>query len=202
MKKERHRFRPDGPDPLERRLALTHGGPVAPALIGTLSPNPQASGRSGRVVAQINAAFDQFANDYLQAQGAYLTSAAPQSTFVTFTTQRVNLLAQELTRIFARLPGSFHKIETASMRSATSNVVLQPFLRRNITGTGNDPDSGSQSLLKTLTSSAVVPPEMPAKPTGAAATLYTLAATNAIQTARTASINAARFIANGTFNKH
>jgi hypothetical protein len=203
MKTERHRFRPESLEPLEQRLVLTHGGPIAPALVGTLSPIPFASGRSGRVVAQVSATYDQFVNDYLQAQGAYLSSAAAQATFTTYTTQRVNLLAQQLTQIFALLPGSFSKIQDSAQRTSTNSAVLfQAFLHRNINGTGTTTDTGSSSLLTTLNSTAVVPPATPAKPTGAAASLYSLAATNAIQAARTATINAARFIARGTFSKH
>src|SRR5437016_4263385 len=111
MKASPHRFRPESPDPLERRLALTHGGPITPALIGTLSPTPEASGPGGRVVAQTNAAFDRFSRDYFQAQGAYLSSGAAQGPFTSFTDQRIALLAQELTRIFARLPGTFAYIK-------------------------------------------------------------------------------------------
>ena len=195
MKINPRRFRPEGPDPLERRLALTHGGPLAPALIGTLSPNTKASGRSGRVVAQLNSSFDRFTNDYLQAQGAYLSSGIPSNEpFKAFTTQRVSLLAQELTRIFARLPGSFARIENKQQRdNSQSDVLFQAVLRRNING------PVPTSLLAKLNSNAVVPPPMT---TGAGATLFTLTATNAIQTARVAMINAARFVANGTFNKH
>jgi hypothetical protein len=195
MKTDRRRFRPAGPDTLERRVALTHGGPIVPALIGTLSPNTTASGRSGRVVAQINNAYDRFTADYLQAQGAYLASGAPASTFTTFTAQRVNLLAQELTRTFALLPGSFRRIKNASERANAggSSVLFQAFLFRTITG------SPASSLRSILTSPAVVPPPLTV---GGNSTLFTLTATNAIQAARTATINAARFIALGTFNNH
>jgi hypothetical protein len=191
MKRNRRQFRPTAGELLECRLALTYGGPLAPALIGTLSRNPRASGRTGRVVAQINDAFDRFTRDYMQAQGAYLSSGAATSAFTTFTTQRVNLLAQELTRIFARLPGSFARIQNANQRSMTnSSIVFQAFLRRNING------APASSLGKILTSSDVVPPQ---GTTGAGATLYTLTATNAIGAAQTATINAAKFVASGTF---
>jgi len=195
MKTERHRFRPQSLDPLERRLAPSRGGPIIPALIGTLSPNPKASGRSGRVAAQIGDTFDRFQADYLQAQGAYLSSGAPQVTLTTFTAQRVNLLSQELVRIFARLPGSFSKIENSGQRASAGNAatVFQAVLYRNVSGAANT------SLVQILNSNAVVPPP---GTSGAAATLYTLTATNAIQAARTSLINAARFIANKTFDKH
>ncbi len=195
--RERHRFRPASWDRLEARVALTHGGPISPALIGTLSPNPRASGTTGRAVAQVNAAFDQFTANYLQAQGAYLSSgAAADSTaaFKAYTSQSVQLLSQELTRTFARLPGSLVYIKDASQRSSHggSSVVLQAILFSRING-----GTGSGSLLDTLNSSAVVPAT---PPTGASATLYTLTATNAIQTARVSMINAVRYLVNHTFN--
>ena len=191
---ERNRFRPEFPDPLESRVVLTHGGPLTPALIGTLSSNPKPSGRFGRVVALTNDAFDRFTNDYFQAQGAYLSSGVASAPFTAFTTQRVNLLAQELTRIFAILPGSFAQITSSHQRALNkSDVLFQAILYRNING------APQTSLLKTLNSASVVPPP---STSGAAATLYTLTATNAIQTARTALINSARNIANGAANKH
>ena len=191
MKTHRHRFKPEGCNTLERRLVLTTGGSITPALLGTLSPTPTASGRPGRVANQINSAFDRFTNDYLQAQGAYLSSAAPAATFTTFTTQRINLLSQELTRIFARVPGSFATIKSSHQRSLANNssVLLQAILYRNVAG-------ANTSLQGTLTSNAVVPPS---GTNGASATLYTLTATNSIQTARISMINATKYIATGTF---
>jgi hypothetical protein len=192
--KDRRRFRPVMGDRLERRLALRHGGPITPALIGTLSPTPRASGPAGRVAAQANQAFDSFTQDYSQAQGAYLSSGTASGAFEAFTTQRVNLLAQQLTRIFARLPGSFAQIKNTHQRSVSGNstVVFQAFLFKKINGNGG----GNDSLLQTLNSPSVVPP---AGTKGAAATLYTLTATNAIQSARIATINAVKYIANDTF---
>src|SRR4051794_17405000 len=93
--RDRRRFRPVASEALEPRLAPTHGGPLNPALIGTLSPHVQASGPLGRVQAQVNASFDRFSADYLQAQGAFLSSGATavvQPAFKSFTEQRVNLL--------------------------------------------------------------------------------------------------------------
>jgi hypothetical protein len=197
--RRRHRYRIGGWDRLEARRALTHGGPITPALFGTLSPTPQASGPAGRVVAQSNAAFDSFAQDYAQAQGAYLSagSSGSSAAFKAFTTQRVNLLAQELTRIFYRLPGSFARIQDTHQRSQSGNsaVVFQAFLYNRINGGANT------SLLSILTSDSVLPP---AGTNGSSATLFTLTANNAIQSARIATINGAKYIANNTFknSKH
>jgi hypothetical protein len=193
---ERRRFRPAGWDCLESRVALTHGGPISPGLIGTLSPNPRAGGPSTRIVAQVNASFNQFTANYLQAQGAYLSSgtAADATAFKAFTTQAIGLLTQELTRTMSRLPGSLVYIKDAQQRSlhGGASIVLQAILYSRING-----GAGSGSLLDTLKSTAVVPST---PPTGASATLYTLTATNAIQSARTAMINSIKFLVMNTFN--
>jgi hypothetical protein len=195
---KQHRFRPFACEELELRALLTHGGPLNPALIGTLSPNTRAVGPLGRVQAQVNASFDRFSTDYFQAQGAFLSAGSTSGllpAFKTFTEQRVNLLAQELTRTLARVPGSYTRIANTGQQAQNgSNVVLTGFLNRKINGTGS---VGANSLLTTLTSNALLPP---AGTAGAGASLYTLAATNAIQTARAASINAVRFMATGAFN--
>jgi hypothetical protein len=181
-----HCFRLSGWDRLEYRLALTHGGPVTPALIGTLSPTP-AAGTIARFQAQVNQSFDQFTTDYFQAQGAYLSSGAPSAYFTASTTERVYLLAQELHRILSRVPGSLDTIDDAQERSVTNHTVdLWPFLRKVITGPA---PPNSSSLLQNLDS--VIPPP---GTHGAAATLYTLSAANAIQAARHATINVINYI--------
>lgn len=196
--KNRRRFRPVAVEALELRLALTFGGPLNPALIGTLSPHVRASGPIGRVRAQVNASFDRFSADYSQAQGAFLSSGATTAVlpaFKSFTEQRVGLLAQELARTLARVPGSNERIANMNQQKMNgSNVVLSGFLNRKINGTGA---VGASSLLTALTGNAVLPA---VGTTGSGATLYTLAATNAIQSARAATINAIQFMVNGTFN--
>jgi hypothetical protein len=184
---------------LESRLVLTHGGPIAPGLIGTLSPNPRAGGAAARAIAQINAAFNQFTDLYFQAQGAYLSSGttADSTAFKGFVTQNVQVLAQSLTRTLSRVPGSLVYIKDAHQRSldGDSSVVLQAILFKRING-----GAGSGSLLDTLTSTAVIPAS---PPSGASATLYSLTATNAIQAARFAMINAVKLlIANRFHNGH
>jgi hypothetical protein len=175
-------------------MVLTHGGTVSPGLIGTLSPNPRASGPSARIIAQVNASFNQFAENYAQAQGAYLSSGtdADSAAFKAFTEQGVGLLSQELTRTFSRLPGSLVYIKNAAQRQAhgNSSIVLQAILFSRISGSNN-------SLLATLTSPSVIPPT---PPSGASATLYTLTAANAIQSARVAMINSVKFLVNQTFH--
>lgn len=187
MMRRRHRYQPHDWSQLESRLVLTHGGPLAPTLIGTLSANPHAGGRLARVIAQVNAAFNQFTEDYTQAEGAYLSSGTTQAAFKSFSAQRTNLLAQELTRIFGQLPGSFARLRKAT---PSISVVFQAFLNNRING------APATSLRTILNSAEVVPPQ---GTSGAGATLYVLSATSAIQSARVATINAARYIANGVF---
>jgi hypothetical protein len=193
--RERHRFRPGGWDGLEKRLALTHGGPISPGLIGTLSPNPRASGAAGRAVAQTNAAFNQFTVNYLQAQSAYLSSGTMNDTkaFKAYTDQAIQVLAQQLTRTLARLPGSLVYIKDQNTRSKTggSSVVLQAILRSQIIGGPKDLQNLQARLMNAV-------PDNP--PTGASATLYTLTATNAIQAAQLGIINSIRYLVNHTFN--
>jgi hypothetical protein len=187
-------------DWLESRVALTHGGPIAPGLIGTLSPNPQASGPSAREVAQITAAFNEFTAQYQQAQGAYLSSgtAADSTAFTAFTNQSVHNLAQQLTRIFSRIRGSLVYIKDSHQRSMDGGgpTVLQHILFARIDGIGTMA-MPSSSLLATLTSDMVIPKT---PPSGASATLYTLTAANAIQAANTAMINAVKFLRMNTFD--
>jgi hypothetical protein len=194
--RQRRPFRPAGWDYLEARIALTHGGPISPALIGTLSPNPRASGPAARDIAQINASFNQFTANYQQAQGAYLASgtAADATAFKEYTTQSVGLLAQQLTRTMSRIHSSLVYIKDAQQRSlhGGASIVLQAILYSRING-----GTGSGSLLQTLTSTAVIPAT---PPTGASATLYTLTAANAIQAARTAMINSVKFLVSNTFH--
>ncbi len=194
--RKRHRFQPVIGDSLEARLVLTHGGTIAPGLIGTLSANPRASGAVGRDVAQVNAAFNQFTSNYLQAQGAYLSSgtAADSTAMKAFATQAVEVLAQSLTRTLSRIPASLVYIKDAHQRSidGNSSVVLQAILYKRIDG-----GSGSASLLQTLTSTSVIPTT---PPTGASASLYTLTATNAIQAARLGMINAVKLLVINKFD--
>ena len=194
--RERHRFRPAGWDCLETRVALTHGGPISSGLIGTLSPNPRAGGPAARVVAQLNASFNEFTANYQQAQGAYLSSgtAADATAFKAYTDQAIGLLAQELTRTMSRVRGSLVYIKDGQQRSlhGGSSIVLQAILYSRING-----PAGSGSLMATLNSTAVVPTT---PPTGASATLYTLTAANAIQSARVAMINSVKLLVMNTFD--
>ncbi len=193
----RRKFRPVVGDCLETRVVLTHGGTIAPGLIGTLSPRPRASGAIGRDVAQVNAAFDTFTANYLQAQGVYLSSgtAADSTAMNAFASQSVEVLAQSLTRTLSRIPASLVYIKDAHQRSLNgdSATVLGAILFKRINGN----PTTTKSLLQTLTSTSVLPTT---PPTGASASLYTLTATNAIQAARLSMINAVKLLVINRFD--
>lgn len=201
MSRKDRRFRGEFLERLESRLALASGLKPAATLVAGLAANSPRRGPSPKISDQIDAAFDSFLRDYLEAQAAYLasgTDTAITEVFKEFVTQRVNLLSQELTMTMSRLPGSLNRLK-GKMRTnnANSDIVLQAFLRRQITGgVGTMDGDGTGSLLMSLTSSQALPPP---GTSGSAATLYTLTATNAIEAARSSAVNAAKFLVNGNF---
>jgi hypothetical protein len=186
--RQRSRFRPGPVDGLERRALLTHGGTIAPPLIGTLSPVRPSSGVA-QIYSLVNASFDRFTQDFQQAQSTYLSMSTPEArrALMAFTSQRVGLLKQELIRTLSRLPGSYAK---ASKNDPMQGTVLQVFMLQTIQG-------GGGSLATNLKKFSIPP----VGATGASATLYNLAASNAIETARTATINGLKYLIN-TPKKH
>jgi hypothetical protein len=165
-------------------------------------------------VDKVNRAFDQFTTDYLQAQQVYLASASlglanADSTFKDYTTQRVNLLTQELVQALVRLPGATTRLRPSQRVTPSMSTTLQSFLYRKINGNGIPtpaaPSVAGQydnvSLLTAL--NGAVPTTSATSPlTPPAATLFTLRASSAIQTARINTINAAYLMTSGTFQKH
>lgn len=142
-----------------------------------------------RVSDAIDREFDSFTADYLQAQGAYLASSTRDSKviFRNVTRLRVNLLAQQLTQVMSRIPN------TLARSKGAASTPLQQFMVRRITA-----PPPADTLLGSLLDPDTIPPiGTPA----ADATLYTLAATNAIETARVATVNGAKFAAYGIFAK-
>jgi hypothetical protein len=193
----RHRFRPASLPGLETRVLLSKGALIAPVTVGKLTINARNT-ITHQVVDQVNVAFDSFTTDYLQAQGAYLQdSTAPHASaaFTNYVNQRVELLAAQLVRIFAHIPGSLDRLQTSTPGGP---VVLQSFLRTRINGEGRTSLLMSLIGRRGLRSSALPPPGT----TGTTATLYTDQAISAIETARTASINSAAFLFSHSFQKH
>lgn len=170
---------------------LQQGTRVPPYLITAYGRGVQfRDSASTRVSDDIDRMFDSFTTDYLQAQAAYLASPTIQArtVFEKSTTQRVNLLAQQLTQTLVRLPGMLAREKGASA------VPLQQFLNRRISN-----PRVATTLLSTLINSTIPPSNMSL---GASeATLYTLTATNAIEAARVATVNASKFATSGIFRQ-
>ena len=167
------------------------GTRMPPYLIASFGRGVQfRDSAATRVSDEIDRVFDSFTADYLQAQAAYL-AADPAgfeqagAAFQAATRQRVNLLAQQLTQALVRLPGMLAREKGAA------GVPLQQFLSRRI----NNPVLPT-SLLNTLIGTTAAIPPSPGAPE---ATLYTLTATNAIEAARVATINASKFAISGVF---
>lgn len=192
--KQRHRFRPAILEMLENRMVLSHGVSFAPVAVNHLNHSGRRSVKLSQVaIDETNQFFDSFTRDYLQVQGAYFAADAKdlnaKLTFREYIVQRTNLLAQQLTRTFAQLPGSLNRLPSSS----GSATVLASFLQNRING------AASPSLRASLAGGArgntiPVPPV-----SGPAATLYTYQAISAIETARTATLNSASFLIHHTF---
>lgn len=213
----RKRFLPELLEVLEERVVLSHvsalahanataigraslqpisatsvlGTRVSPILIGSATRGVQfRDSAMGRISDAIDRDYNSFTDDYLQAQSAYLagnsSDIVAKQTLQDLTVQRVDLLAQQLVQDLSRVPNSLQRATGAR------ETPLQSFLRRAVTG--NTP--ASTSLLHTLNTKSI--PPTPGD-TGPGVTLYTLTATNAIETARVATVNAAKFLISGTF---
>ncbi|WP_145275152.1 hypothetical protein [Tautonia plasticadhaerens] len=155
------------------------------------------TGGAQRIVDQVDEAFDSFSKDYLEAQRVYVASEGQEQLFRVFTSQRITLLSQDLTRALSHVPGSLERLERKDQRKELGvDTPLQAFLIRRIVGRNGDGNDGSLSSI--LRSDTVIPP---AGTTGPELSLYTLTATNAIESARTTTINAARFLVGGRFRK-
>jgi selenocysteine lyase/cysteine desulfurase len=187
-----HRFCPGIVEGLEDRLALSRGVTVAPVVVGKV-PAAQHQSATHAVVNNINLAFTAFTADYLQAEGAYLASDSKSSegVFRTFVGQRVNLLAAQLTRVFAHIPGSLSLLQTSS---SGGPVVLQNFLRTRING-----DDRSSLLTALVGRGSLVGAVPPYNASGPTATLYTDQATTAIETAQATTINCVAFLYSQSF---
>src|SRR5208337_1125291 len=183
---------------LEARVVMSQGALTSPALV--LSP-VQQSPRALRHLSpqnRVNQAFDQFTTDYLQAQQVYLDSTGltnADTTFKNYIAQSVNLLAQELVQALGRLPGATAKLQPKQRIDPSLSTTLQSFLFRKINGTNTTYDNIS---LLTALNNAVPTPAAGTTLSPAAVTLFTLQASNAIETARINTENAAYLMSSGT----
>jgi len=173
---------------------------MSPVRIATIDVSARRSNRTALTIDQINEAFNSFTTDFLHAEGAYFASSASAAQsrvlFHDFIEQRLNLLSQQLTRTFIQLPGATAKLANPTSEQA---IVVQAFLRNRITG--NSANSLNRALAGTRPANNPIPPD-PSSVSGSALTLYTYQATSAIETARTATLNAAGYLVNRTFKNH
>jgi hypothetical protein len=192
--RERHRFRPSTVEGLEMRAVLSGGSLIMPAATGKLTISARTN-PTLQVADQVNQTFDSFETDYLQAQGAYLANgtSTAEVAFRKYVSQRVELLATQLTRIFAHVPGALSRSQTSSPGGP---VVVQSFLRTRINGLAST--NLIVALLGRRNIGGAVPP---AGTSGTTATLYTDQAISAIETARTATLNSVGFLFSRSF-KH
>jgi hypothetical protein len=168
-------------------------GLVQPVKVKLVPTQQTETGAALRASTEVNQAFDSFTQDYLQAQATYLAfPTSSQGTFKNYITQRVALLSQQLVADFTPLPNSLNRLPSSGFGSGGS-IVMQSFLRRVI-GT-----SGSSSSTPNLRSNLV--DNIPAVGlSGPQATLVTLNATTAIETARAATLNSVNFLTRHTFH--
>jgi|GEM_PF-2040767 len=193
---------------LEARVVMSQGALTSPALV--LSPVQQSPRALRHLTPQqrVTQAFDQFTTDYLQAQQVYLAASGlpnATTTFMNYTTQRVGLLTQELIQALGRLPGATSKLRPSQRLTPSMSTTLQSFLFRKINGTTATTATNSYDNISLLTAlNNAVPPAPAAGSTlsPAAATLFTLQASNAIETARINTENAAYLMSSGTYQNH
>jgi len=191
---------------LEKRLVLSgyHGpnrmgaavllhrfqGPARAFRLMTPPPAPAS------VAALVDRAYQSFQQDYGAVRATYLSSVSngtatseDKAAFDKFTTQRVGLLAQEVTN-------SFLVYAASTSRGKKSDSAL-PLVIRSISGqTDNRMNNprGSSSLVTNLTTSTPAPD---ASPTTVA--LSTIAQDNAIEASRVSTLNGVTIIRSGSF---
>jgi hypothetical protein len=195
--KERHRFRPAILGCLEPRVVLSGSVHIAPVTTGHVSTSPRNAATQA-VVNNVSASFDSFTTDYLQAQGAYFAAGSTQEArgaFRSYVSQRIDLLAAQLTQIFTHIPGSLNQLQPSTPGGP---VILQAFLRTRINGTSER--TMRFSLIGRGRNGGAIPP-VDTTGTTATATLYTDQAITAINTARIVTLNSVGFLYSNSF-KH
>lgn len=203
MRKSRRAFIPSRLAGLEDRLVLSHFHPRGLSVVASgLYPRLQViNHRQQPIIAEINQSFDTFKGDFDQARATYFASVLNQDpmspatsdatkAFRLYTTQRVSLLAQDLTSSFlqsyrgtARAPGQQNTVALV-----ISSKIINPRV--------NDPTTGAPAGMLNSALLTSIPSAGASAPT---ATLYTMSQDNAIEAARVAVINAVNIIKNNDF---
>ncbi len=191
--RKRNEFRPVAGDYLEDRVVPSQFRGFSVVVSG-LHPKQNVLNRHQMAVAaEINQAFASFQNDYDQARATYFASIANQSSpgpfatdaFKLYTTQRVSLLAQQLT-------SSFLQYKSGTARPQGHPPTLAVLINHRIIGVDGGPTPGSLENSLMLT----IPPAGTSAPTS---TLYSLSQDNAIATAQVSILNGAGILRNGDF---
>jgi hypothetical protein len=178
-------FRPGHDARLEDRVVLSHPAAHAPAVLvrelASQPQTPQISAQAQTVAAQVNTAFDSFSTEFDQARALFFATAqtpagggmvAPMASiaaFSAYTSERVQLLDQELVTTVLQAP-----LSKASARSISSQV----------SGKLVSSKASSDSLLSSL--NTTIPQSLTPGPL---TTLYSLAEDSAIETARLSILN-------------
>ncbi len=194
---------------LEKRIVLSgyHGpnrmgaavllqrlhGPARPFRPHAPVPTPgQAS-----VASLVDLSYQSFQQDYGAVRATYLSAVAngtaidkDKEAFDTYTTQRVGLLAQEVTN-------SFLLYAASATRGKRSDSAL-PLVIRSISGGAADGRMNSprrsESLVSNLTKSTPAPDS-----SATTVALSTIAQDNAIEASRVSTLNGVTIIRNGAF---
>ncbi|GAC1451707.1 MAG: hypothetical protein NVSMB9_36660 [Isosphaeraceae bacterium] len=180
--RKRRNYSPTLSDILEERVVLS-ATPSGLAARGVTGLHDSAAPRG--TIAKLDQRFDEFTTDYFANRKIYLDGAASSATFNQYTTQRVNLLSQQLVTILYHVPQS-------TSRPKGKAPGLQTFIVNRI-ASPNVPSS----LVASLNNVNSVPPQG-TKPPGL--NLYDSLALSAIDTARTAAKAAAHIFPSNTFN--
>jgi hypothetical protein len=181
-------------DRLEERVVLSHAHSNPSVVVGGLNPGQFAlTARQQSVLAEINQAFSSFNSDFDQARATYFASILNQSSpnpltvtaFVNYTTQRVELLSEQLVSSFLQSSLS------ASRRQGEPNTLKQLISSKIIGPQGKAPEG---SLAKSLDENIPMPGI--SAPTES---LYSLSQNIAIQTAEASMINGLSILRSGYF---
>ena len=195
----RNRFRP-ALGQLEERVVLSHAAPSTYSVISDNFSGRQFTIKHGRpapVVSLVNAAFDQFEQDYRQVRSTYFgaigsgtATASDFFAFTNYTIQRVELLAQQLTNSLLQAPLSAqrgHKLPSPLIGVA-----------RKINGFAPANMGGNPFAVGTL-GNALISSTPGIASSATTLSLDSLAQDNASEAARVAMIDTVNIIKNGFF---
>lgn len=190
----KHRYNPAPLDRLEVREVLSHGGHPISVVASTLQPSQYTlSATQLAIISEVNQAFDAFKSDYGQARATYFASILNQATpgagtinaFSFYTTQRVELLGQQLLSSFLQAPSQ------ATRQLGMQNPIKKLIATKIIGAQGQAPEG---SLARSLYENIPVPGV--SAPTES---LYSLSQDIAVETARASVINGINIIKVGAF---